>query len=128
MQTHLFAVLEKFYAHFTKGDASGALEACAEGFSFQIAGQSPLAGKYGRNTLASLVTKTRELSGGTYSFTVHDILTSDLHGTVLGSHKLMRGGKTTELRSVNVWRFENGRLLAGYDYPRDLYAFDAAWN
>ncbi len=131
MQTSLthVPILQKFYADCARGDFAAALSECADGFTFQIPGKSPLAGKYTRATFASeLRTKLQELSGGTYSFEVHDILASELHATVLMTERLTRHGKPAEWRSVHVWRFDGERPLAGYEYPRDLYQYDQAWG
>lgn len=121
--------LEKVYSNLSKGDIGAALAACSEKFSFQIAGKSRLAGKYTSATFErELCARQREFSGGTFQLDVHDILASDQHGTVLATARLTREGKTVELRTVHVWRFEGGKPLAGYEYPRDLYQYDAIWG
>lgn len=127
---HAHAVtLEKLYSDFLKGDFQAVNNACAESMTFQIAGKSKLAGKYSRTAFTQeFATKLRELSGGEFKLEVHDILASDLHATVLGTYKVMRGGKAVELRTVHVWRFEGSKPLAGYEYPRDLYQYDATWG
>lgn len=121
--------LEKFYSEFTRGDAQSAVAVCAPSMTFQVPGKSKLAGKYTHATFASeFANRLRELSGGTFKLEVHDILVSDLHATVLASCKLTRDEKMVELRTVHVWRFEGGKPLAGYEYPRDLYQYDAVWS
>jgi ketosteroid isomerase-like protein len=47
---------------------------------------------------------------------------------VLATDKLTRNGKTLEYRTVHVWRIENGKPVAWYEYPRDLYQYDAIWE
>jgi ketosteroid isomerase-like protein len=47
---------------------------------------------------------------------------------VLSTHKLTLAGKALEYRSVHVWRFENGKPIAGYDYLRDQDQFDQIWK
>ena len=90
---------------------------------------SKLAGKYTKANFAQdFAMKLQELSGGTLKIEVHDILASDLHATVLATDRLIREGKTIELRTVHVWRFEAGKPIAWYEYPRDLYQFDAIWS
>jgi ketosteroid isomerase-like protein len=59
---------------------------------------------------------------------VHDIMASDQHGIVLATEQLVRDGKSVELRTVHVWRFEEGKPVAWYEYPRDLYQYDAIWS
>lgn len=120
--------LEKIYADFARGDAQGVLSSCADTVTFQVPGKSKLAGKYTKSTFAEFATKLHELSGGTFKLEVHDILASDQHGVVLSTHRLTRAGKVVEFRTVHIWRFEAGKPVAGYEYPRDLYQFDTIWS
>jgi hypothetical protein len=46
----------------------------------------------------------------------------------LASDHLVKNGKTILLRTVHVWRFEHGKPIAWYEYPRDLYAFDEVFQ
>ena len=120
--------LSKVYAHFTEGNFDSMLALCSEKVTFQVAGKSPFAGKYTRETFSDHYgAKLSRLTGGTYRFEAHDILASDLHATVLATIKMTIHGKAHEFRTVHVWRFENGKPLAGYEYARDLYAFDGAF-
>lgn len=122
------ALLEGLYTKFSQGNWEGVLALCPDQITFQIAGQSKLAGKYTKsNFISGLATKLRELSEGTFQIDVHDILASDRHATVLATTQVTRNGKKTELRTVHVWRFENGSPVAWYEYPRDLYQFDLVW-
>lgn len=120
--------LEKIYADFLKNDIQALLISCGEAITFQVPGKSRLAGKYNRNTFPDLITKLHELSEGSYKLELHDVLASEQHGAVLVTEKLMRDGKPVEFRMVHIWRFESGKPIAWYAYPRDLYQFDAAWG
>ena len=130
MESSHARTLEKLYADLRQGDFAAVTAACADAMTFQVPGKSKLAGKYARVDFArDFTTRLRELSGGTAQLEVHDIMASDLHATVLGSYKLTRDGKPVELRTIHVWRFEkDGKPLAGYEYPRDLYQYDAVWG
>jgi ketosteroid isomerase-like protein len=122
-------LLEKLYADFARGDIPAFLAACADPVTFQIAGKSKLAGKYTKADFASkFVAQLQELSGGTLRIETHDILASDRHGIVLATDHLVRAGKPVEFRTVHVWRFEGGKPVAWYEYPRDLYAYDQIWS
>jgi ketosteroid isomerase-like protein len=122
-------LLEKLYSDFAKNDLAAFLGACPDQITFQIPGKSKLGGKYDKKTFVSdFVPKLMELSGGSFKLEVHDILASDRHAVALGSDSITRNGKTTELRTVHVWRFENGKPVAFYEYPRDLYQFDLIWT
>ena len=122
-------LLEKIYAHFAEGNLQAVLDACSDQMTWQMAGKSQLAGKFTKsNYIEDFLGKAKELSGGTLSIEVHDILASDRHGVVLATDRLTRGGKAVEFRTVHVWRFENGKPVAWYNYPRDLYQYDAIWG
>ena len=122
-------LLEKWYSDFARSDVVSMLEKCSDKMTFQISGKSKLAGKYTRDNFhQNYFAQLTALTGGTIKFEVHDILASDLHATVLLSEKLIRDGKPVEYRSVHVWRFENGKPVAWYEYPRDLYQFDEIWG
>jgi hypothetical protein len=120
--------LEKIYAEFSRGDLPALLALCADAVTFQVPGKSKLAGKYTKSTFADFAAKLGELSGGTFKLEVHDILASEQHGAVLSTERLMRAGQPVEFRTVHIWRFEGGKPVAWYAYPRDLYQFDAIWS
>ena len=129
MKTIHAETLAKIYAYYSEKNYQALLENCSEQFTFQISGKSKLAGKYTRSNFETvLMQNIQSISHGTYQLHVHDILASDVHGTVLGTIEIQVNGKKVELRTVHVWRFENGKPVAGYEYPRDLYAYDEAWN
>lgn len=122
-------LLKQFYGCFAKGDLNGMLEVCSEDVTFQIPGRGKLAGKYDKATLGpQLIQRISELSGGTFKLEVHDIMASDRHGLVLATDTVMRNGRPHEYRAVHVWRIQNGKLVAWYEYPRDLYQYDAVWS
>jgi ketosteroid isomerase-like protein len=122
------ALLETLYSNFAKGDLSAVLSVCGDQITFQVPGKSRLAGKYTKsNVEKGFFSKLKEFSANTFKMEVHDILASDRHATVLATQNLSRAGQKIELRTVHVWRFEHGKPVAWYEYPRDLYQFDATW-
>jgi ketosteroid isomerase-like protein len=121
--------IRKFYDHFTRGEYEAAFDACDPKATFQITGESPLAGKFDRaNISQKFASRLKELSGGTYKLEIHDIIGSDRHVVALGTVKLERSGKPAEYRTAHVWRCENGRPVAGYEYFRDQYQVDRIWS
>lgn len=123
------ATIRSIYDAFATGDYPRALALCDPKVTFQIAGKSKLAGKYdATNFVSGLVSKWSELSGGQYKLEVHDILASDRHAVALASVKFTRQGQTLEYRSAQVWRIENGKPVAWYEYLRDGYQFDTIWS
>jgi len=123
------SLLEKIYSDLAQGNLNGVLTSCDPGITFQVPGKSRLSGKYDYHTVAAgFFEKQHTYAQGTYKLEVHDMLSSDLHATVLASASLMKDGKKVEYRTVHVWRFMNGKPVAWYEYPRDLYQFDLVWG
>jgi ketosteroid isomerase-like protein len=117
------------YDAFAADDYGRALSLCDPKVTFQISGKSKLAGKYdATNFVSGLVAKWKELSGGQYKLEVHDVLASDRHAVALTSAKFTHKGSTVEYRSAQVWRIENGKPVAWYEYLRDGYQFDSIWS
>ena len=50
------------------------------------------------------------------------------NAVALASVKFTKAGQTVEYRSAQVWRIENGKPVAWYEYLRDGYQFDAIWS
>jgi ketosteroid isomerase-like protein len=121
--------LEKFYSDLIGGDQTAAASSLPENVTFAVAGKSLLAGKYTKATFFSeYITKLKELSGGKLNLEVHDVLGGDRHATVLLTHTVDRKGVNSQIRAVHVWRVENGKPIAGYEYPRDMYQYDSIWS
>lgn len=120
--------LKRLYELWRAGDAAAIAREFSEKLTFEIKGRSQLSGKHDRAQFSGLMLKMKELSGGSLQSEIHDMLVSDRHAMVLATHKLTRGGKPHEYRSVHVWRFEDGRPIAGYEYLRDGHQFDEIWG
>ena len=124
-------LLTQIYSDFKAKNFEAVLKSCSDEMTFQVPGKSPIAGKFTKaNVVDALWTRQQQLSQGSFQMELHDVMTSDsqLHATAVVTYKLNYQGKVTELRTVHVWRFEKGQPLAWYEYPRDLYQFDACWS
>ena len=126
--SHHLDSLKRLYQLWQNGERPVLEAEFPANLTFEIKGQSSIAGKHDRATFARLFELMKEKSGGTFQSEIHDILASDRHGMVLSTHKLTIGGKALEYRSVHIWRFENGKPIAGYEYLRDQYQFDEIWK
>lgn len=117
---------QRIYSRLSEKDGAGALALCSKDITFQLAGKSSVSGKrQGQGIQTEWL--NRIWAEPSFRFEVHDILASDRHGIVLASSYVSRNGKETQMRLVHVWRIEEGSPVAWYEYPRDLYQFDALW-
>ena len=122
------ASIRRLYSLWHAGDVGGIEREFSSKLTFEIKGKSLISGKHDRAQFARLMIKMRELSGGTFQSEIHDMLVSDRHAMVLATHRLSRAGAALEYRSVQVWRFENGSPIAGYEYLRDHDQFQQIWG
>jgi ketosteroid isomerase-like protein len=120
--------LKRLYELWHSGDVSAIAQEFSSKLTFEIKGSSAVSGKHDQAQFAALHSKMKKLSDGTFQTEIHDMLVSDRHGMVLATHRLTRNGQAHEYRSVQVWRFENGLPIAGYEYLRDHYQFDQIWK
>jgi ketosteroid isomerase-like protein len=120
--------IKRLYHLWHTGDITSIEREFSPKLTFEIKGKTLISGKHDRTQFAGLITKMKELSGGTFQSEIHDMLVSDRHAMVLATHKLSRGGAALEYRSVQVWRFEGGSPIAGYEYLRDHEQFQQIWG
>ena len=120
--------IKRLYSLWHAEDVAAIEREFSPKLTFEIKGKTQISGKHDRAQFARLMSKMRELSGGTFQSEIHDMLVSDRHALVLATHKLSRAGAAVEYRSVQVWRFENGSPIAGYEYLRDHDQFQQIWS
>lgn len=120
--------IRRLYRLWHAGDVDGIERGFSPQLTFEIKGKTLISGKHDRAQFARLMLKMTGLSGGTFQSEIHDLLVSDRHAMVLATQKLVRAGVTFEYRSVQVWRFENGLPIAGYEYLRDHEQFHQIWG
>jgi ketosteroid isomerase-like protein len=68
-----------------------------------------------------------ELSGGTSSLEVHDILANDEHGVALVIGSGERNGTSFRSPDVHTFHFRGGKVVEFWDSPLDQYEVDEFW-
>ena len=120
--------IKRLYSLWHAEDIAGIEREFSPKLTFEIKGKTRVSGKHDRAQFARLMTRLKELSEGTFQSEIHDMLVSDRHAMILSTHRLTRGGEKLEYRSVQVWRFEGGSPIAGYEYLRDHEQFQQIWG
>jgi uncharacterized protein len=119
------ALVREGYAAFSSGDMDTLNRLFAENIVWHEGGRGPLAGDYkGRDQVFGLFGKLMELTGGTVSVEVHDVLANDEHAAVLVNLSVTRNGKRWSGTSVDVLHIENGTVTEFWDNPTDRYGYD----
>jgi uncharacterized protein len=123
-------LLRRGYESFAKGDPQGALALYDDSIVFHVPGTSQLAGAHkGKAAVGALLRKFQELTGGTFKLQPTQILANDVYGAVLAQTSATRnGGRTIAEQPIQLWRFEDGKPVEMWLYPRDQRAFDEFWS
>ena len=122
-------LLRKGYAAYGSGDMDTITELFADDILWHIAGRSPLSGDYkGRDAVFGFFGKLMELSNGTSSLEVHDILANDEHGVALVTGTATRGGKSFSGQDVHTFHLRDGKVVEFWDSPLDQYESDEFWS
>lgn len=111
------------------GDAE-ALSTLMSDCVWHVPGENLLAGTYrGSDEILGLFARGRELTDGTLTFDVHDVLGDGDHAAGLDRVTARRpDGRTIELSRIVIAHVTDGRLIEIWLHPEDQYTFDEFWS
>ena len=69
-----------------------------------------------------------EVSGGTLSLELHDVLANDEHGVALLTARGERAGRQLNDNMVETFHFRDGKVSEVWVQVTDLYANDEFWS
>ncbi len=121
--------LRESYDIFAKGDMQALSEMFAEDIAFHAPGRGPLSGVYrGKEEVLSFLGRLFELSGGTFTAELHDVLGNDGHAVGLQTSRAEREGKTLETHDVLVAHIRDGKFREIWFHSDDTQAADEFWS
>jgi uncharacterized protein len=119
------------FAAFGRGDMDALRDQTfADDVRWHIPGRSPLAGDYqGIDQVLQFFGRLAELTGGTFSVEVHDVLANDEHAVALVTARAERAGKQ-QLNDniVLTYHVRDGKLSEVWNHPADQYAEDEFYS
>ena len=116
------------YEAFSKGDMDTIARIFAPDIRWHISGRNQVAGTYsGQEETFALFGRLMELTGGTFSVSVHDLLASDDHVVVLAKESASRDGKSLEADDVHVWHLADGKAVEFWGIARDQSEVNEFW-
>lgn len=122
-------LFKRVYAAFTTGDMAKLADLFAEDLVWHTPGRNPLSGVYsGRKAAFESFEKEFELSGGTYSPEIHDVLANDEHIVALLRATAKRNGKTLDQNYVIVFHVRDGKITEAWEAWTDEAALDEFWS
>ena len=122
-------LLRKVYEAFAKGDMATLTEMFAENVVWHIPGSNRWSGEHrGRDAVFAMFAGIAELSGGTYRVELHAALANDEHAVALSRATAGRQGKQIDLRNVNVYHLENGKIMEAWVFAEDQRLIEEFWS
>ena len=117
------------YDAFSRGDIPTVLGIFDPNIQWHVPGRSPLSGDYkGHDEVIAFFSKTHELSAGTFSIEINDVLANGQLVVVLCTASAQRLGQHWSSPEVHVWRVVNGRAVEFREYQGDQQTEDEFWS
>ena len=124
------ALVRRGYEAFNTADTGALTELFDENASWHTPGRSPIAGDHnGREAVFAQFVRYGGETEGTFKATLQRVLT-DEDGRVIGIHHntAERNGRKLDVYCCIVFEIKDGRLIDGWEYFEDLYAWDEFWS
>jgi ketosteroid isomerase-like protein len=116
------------YEAFSKGDMETIAKIFATDIQWNISGRNMISGTYdGQDETFAFFGKLMELTDGSFSVAVHDLLASDDHVVVLARESGSRNGKSLESDDVHVWHLADGQAVEFWGISKDQHEVDEFW-
>lgn len=114
------------YAAFQTGDMDALRDRYfAPDIIWHSPGSGPLSGDHhGVDEVIGSFAKSFELTGGTLTVELHDVLANDEHGVALATVRGERNGKTLEDRYTHVVHVRDGKVVESWIHQWDPNAVD----
>ena len=122
-------LLKDGYTAFAKGDMAFIRCLLAENVVHRVPGRGPLCGEYRTpEEVLGFYVRLFELSGGTFRTEPYSVMANEEHGAALVHTYAERPGRVLDGHSVDLFRFQDGRITEIRTLAEDQYADDAFWS
>jgi uncharacterized protein len=123
-------LMREGFEAFRRGDIDALQQQFfAEDIRWHFAGRSQIAGEYyGVAQVVAWLGRIFELSEGTVSLEVHDLIANDDHAVALLTIRAEHAGRQLVQNCTQVFHVRDGRATESWIYPADQYANDEFWS
>ena len=123
-------LVREAYAAFGRGDMDALRDKFfTQDVRYHVTDRSPLAGDYeGVDQVLQFFARIFEMSGGTFSFELHDVLANDEHAVALVTVRGERAGKQLNDIMVQISHLRDGKAYEVWNQATDQYAQDEFWS
>jgi len=122
-------LIREAFAAFGRGDIDALQrQYFAPDIRWHFPGRSPLAGDHeGVGSVAQMLGRPAELSGGTHRIELHDVIGNDEHVVALHTTRAERAGRQLAVNAVHVFHVRDGKVTEAWTHHADLYSVDEFW-
>ncbi|MDP9340877.1 MAG: nuclear transport factor 2 family protein [Actinomycetota bacterium] len=122
-------LVRKGYAAFLGGDLAALNDLFADDIVWHAPGNNQLSGDFhGKDEVFGQFAKVFELTGGTFTLEIHDVIGNDEHTVVLARATGEKDGKKLDDNSVQVFHITGGKVTEQWLYPANQQATDEFWG
>jgi ketosteroid isomerase-like protein len=119
-------LIREGFAAFGRGDTDAMQKQFfTEDIRYHVPGRSVISGDHeGTDQVLQMFARIFELTGGTFSFELHDVLANDEHAVALFTTHGERAGKKLNNNMVQTYHFRDGKVSEIWAHQFDDYAVD----
>jgi len=122
-------LIRRGYDAFADGDLATALTILDQDITWHVPGRGPLSGDYkGHDEVMGFFVKTMELSDGTFTIDIDDIITGGDRVVVLCTVAAERHGCCWSSPEIHVWRVANNTAVDFREFQGDQETEDEFWS
>ena len=122
-------VVRESFAAFGRGDMDATQKYWTDDLHYHQPGRNSIAGDYeGQEQMLQFMARLGELTGGTFSAEMHDVLANDEHAVAMMTTRGERAGKQLNENVVIVFHLRDGKIAEVWAHPTDQYAQDEFWS
>jgi uncharacterized protein len=123
-------LVREAFAAFGRGDMDALRKQYfTDDLRYHVPGRSVLSGDHeGTEQVLQMFARVFELTGGTFSFELHDVVANDEHAVALFTIRGERAGKQLNDNMVQASHFRDGKVSEIWSYQGDQYAVDEFYS
>jgi ketosteroid isomerase-like protein len=122
-------LIRRGFESFARGDLETLRDFMAADVVWHQPGRSPLAGDYkGPEGVLELLRKMQELSDGTFTVELVDLLANPERAVAIQEESAHRGDRDLDMASAVEFEIHRGKITEITVYHADTYHFDEFWS